>query len=220
MPPHPLLIIGAGAAGLMCAITAAKRGLPVHILDHANKPGKKILLSGGGRCNFTNRYASPQHYLSHNPHFCISALKRYPASRFEQWVQQQGIAYHEKKAGQLFCDHSAKDLLNALLTEAEKTGVQLQVDCTIEKITQSATPRFQVRTSHGTLSCHSLVIATGGLSFPTMGASPFGYQIAEQFGIPVQPVRAGLVPLTLRPEDLKKWSALSGLSLPITTQAI
>src|SRR3990167_4338744 len=220
MPPHPLLIIGAGAAGLMCAITAAKRGLPVHILDHANKPGKKILLSGGGRCNFTNRYASPQHYLSHNPHFCISALKRYPASRFEQWVQQHGIAYHEKKAGQLFCDHSAKDLLNALLQECKTAGVTFQLSCEINKITASTPHHFQLHTTHGLLETQALVIATGGLSFPTMGASPFGYKIAEQFGIPIQPVRAGLVPLTLRPDDLKTWSTLSGLSLPVTATTI
>ena len=208
-----VVIIGAGAAGLMCAIEAGKRGRSVLVLDHANKVGKKILLSGGGRCNFTSRYAAPGNYLSDNPHFCISALKRFTQFDFEALVQKHGVAYHEKTLGQLFCDESAKDILNLLLKECEQAKVKIQLDtevsCTAGKVA------FQLNTPAGKIQCQSLVIATGGLSFPSMGASPFGYHVAEQFGLKVLPVRAGLVPLTLHSKDLEILAPLSGLSVPV-----
>ena len=210
MNHYDVIIIGAGAAGLMCAIEAGKRGRRVLALDHSNKPGKKILLSGGGRCNFTNRYATPENFLSNNPHFCISALKRYSQHDFEALVQRYKIPYHEKTLGQLFCDDSAKDILNMLLTECQKVHVEIKLSTHIEKIEKRE--QFCLSTSQGKFSSDSLVIATGGLSFPTMGASPFGYKVAEQFGLKVLPVRAGLVPLTLHEKDLEKLAALSGVS--------
>jgi predicted Rossmann fold flavoprotein len=210
MSHHDVIIIGAGAAGLMCAIEAGKRGRRVLVLDHSNKPGKKILLSGGGRCNFTNRHASPANFLSNNPHFCISALKRYSQHDFEAMVQRYKIPYHEKTLGQLFCDDSAKDILNMLLTECEKANVEIKLSTHIETIEKRE--QFYLTTSQGKVTSDSLVIATGGLSFPTMGASPFGYKVAEQFGLNVLPVRAGLVPLTLHEKDLEKLAALSGVS--------
>lgn len=209
-----VLIIGAGAAGLMCAATAGRRGRSVLVLDHANKLAKKILLSGGGRCNFTNRYAEPENYLSSNPHFCISALKRYTQQDFEALVQKHAIAYHEKKSGQLFCDESAKDIVDMLAAECSKADVEIRLNCKIERIKK--TPQgFSLETSIGKVICTSLVIATGGLSFPTMGASPFGYKVAEQFQLKINPIRAALVPLTLHTEDLEKLSVLSGTGLPV-----
>lgn len=199
----------------MCAIEAGKRGRRVLVLDHSNKPGKKILLSGGGRCNFTNRYASPENFLSNNPHFCISALKRYSQHDFEAMVQRYKIPYHEKTLGQLFCDDSAKDILNMLLTECEQAKVVIQLQTHIEKIEKRE--QFCLSTNRGKVTSDSLVIATGGLSFPTMGASPFGYKIAEQFGLKVLPVRAGLVPLTLHEKDLEKLATLSGVSQEVMT---
>ncbi len=211
--PHTTVIIGAGAAGLMCAIEAGKRSRSVLVVDHANKVGKKILLSGGGRCNFTNRYASPGNYLSDNPHFCISALKRFTQFDFEALVQKHGLAYHEKTLGQLFCDESAKDIVNLLLKECDEAGVKVRLDTKIS-VTRGANG-FQLNTPTEQIHCQSLVIATGGLSFPSMGASPFGYQIAAQFGLKVLPVRAGLVPLTLHRKDLDILAPLSGLSFPV-----
>lgn len=212
-----VIIIGAGAAGLMCAIEAAKRQRRVLVLDHSNKPGKKILLSGGGRCNFTNLNATPENYLSQNPHFCISALKRYTPWHFLELVQKYKVAYHEKTQGQLFCDHSAKDILNILLAECEKYQVTIKMQCHIEKIKKHQ--HFQISTSLGQFSSEALVIATGGLSFPTMGASPFGYKVAEQFALQVLPVRAGLVPFTLLEKDLQHFQDLSGVSLPVIIHA-
>jgi predicted Rossmann fold flavoprotein len=203
-----VIIIGAGAAGLMCAIEAGKRGRQVLLLDHANKIGKKILMSGGGRCNFTNYNISPECYISHNPHFCKSALSRYTQWDFIELVKKYNIAFHEKTLGQLFCDNSAKDIVNMLLSEAAFASVNIKTGVEILKINEG----FSVETSIGNFTAQSLVIATGGLSIPTMGATPFGYKIAQQFGIKVWPTRAGLVPLTLHVEDKDRFAALSGVS--------
>lgn len=210
IPYYDAIIIGAGAAGLMCAIEAAKRGRRVLLLDHANKAGKKILISGGGRCNFTNIHTKPSCYISHNPNFCISALSRYTAQDFIKLVEDYRIDYHEKTLGQLFCDHSSKDIVKLLLSECERYQVTLLLNCDIHKLMQDS--GFVLTTSLGVFKSTSLVIATGGLSFPTMGASPFGYKIAEQFALKVYPPRAGLVPLTLMEKDLKHFKNLSGLS--------
>ncbi len=216
MQQQDVIIIGAGAAGLFCALHAAARGRSVLVLDHANKIGKKILLSGGGRCNFTNREASPQHYLSANPHFCISALRRYTQTDFEAWIKKHRIAYHEKTLGQLFCDDSAKAIVSLLEAECTKAGAAIQLHTLIQKVDALPDGKgFKLQTSQGLFACQSLVIATGGLSFPTMGASPFGYRIAEQFGLRVLPVRAGLVPLTLHKQDLERFAALAGVALPV-----
>lgn len=208
-----VIIIGAGAAGLMCAIEAGKRGRNVLVLDHANKAGKKILMSGGGRCNFTNYTTTPNNYISHNPHFCKSALSQYTAEDFIALVQKYKIAYHEKAHGQLFCDHKAHDILQMLLTECQENNVSIRLNTQIEKISNPHPDYFIVQTNVGIFNCQSLVIATGGLSIPTMGASPFGYKIAEQFGLNVWPVRAGLVPFTLQPQDKIKFAELSGIGL-------
>ncbi|WP_020409473.1 NAD(P)/FAD-dependent oxidoreductase [Hahella ganghwensis] len=195
----------------MCAITAGYRGRSVLVLDHANKPGKKILMSGGGRCNFTHLNSTPANFLSENPHFCISALKRYTPHHFLEWVERHGIEYFEKTPGQLFCQHSAKDILNMLLTEADWAGVEISLNTSIESVDRHQTG-YELNTSSGIIQCESLVVATGGLSIPTMGASPFGYRIAEQFGHQILPTRAGLVPLTLQPVDLERFSVLSGIA--------
>ncbi len=208
-----VVIIGAGAAGLMCAIEAGKRGRTVLVLDQGNKAGRKILMSGGGRCNFTNYEITPQNFICHNPHFCKSALSRFSQWDFLALVNEYQIPFHERDHGQLFCDNSAKDILNMLLAEAEKAGVQIQLKTEIEKIRKLDDGAFSLKTSQGDLLCQSLVIATGGLSIPTMGASPFGYQIAEQFGIKVWPTQAGLVPFTLQPVDKDKYSVLTGIAI-------
>jgi len=213
MQKTDVIIIGAGAAGLMCAIEAGKRGRKVLVLDHANKPGKKILMSGGGRCNFTNTQINPDNYISHNKHFCKSALSRYTAWDFIDLVNQHHIAYHEKTLGQLFCDHKSKDILDMLLSLCEKYGIKIYLDFTVKSIQKSNTQSFDIKSDQIHFQSQSLVIATGGLSIPTMGASPFGYKIAEQFGLKVWPTRAGLVPLTLHAEDKEKLSALSGISV-------
>ncbi|MBC3767917.1 NAD(P)/FAD-dependent oxidoreductase [Neptunicella marina] len=207
-----VVVIGAGAAGLFCAAQAGKRGRKVMLLDHAKRIGGKILMSGGGRCNFTNMYAEPGNYLSANPHFCKSALSRYTQWDFISLVSEYGIAYHEKTLGQLFCDNSAKDILNMLLKECDAAGVQLKTSCVISDI-QKTTNGFQLQTTLGEIQCESLVVATGGLSMPKLGASPFGYKIAEQFGLKVLPTRAGLVPFTLHEEDKTVLAELSGIAL-------
>lgn len=215
-----VVIIGAGASGLMCAIEAAKRGRKVRIIDHANKPGKKILMSGGGRCNFTNYSVEADNYLSHNPHFCKSALKRFTQWDFLARVQRYKIAYHERLHGQLFCDDSARDILDMLLAECRRYGASISLQCAVQRIAQDAGGGFQVHTNQGKLHCQSLVVATGGLSIPKMGATPLGYRIAEQFNIKVWPTRAGLVPLTLQPHDKEVFSALTGIAVPceVSTQ--
>lgn len=209
----PVIIIGAGAAGLMCAAQAAARGRQVLLLDHANKAGKKILMSGGGRCNFTNMYVEPANFLSANPHFCKSALARYTQWDFLELVGKHGLAYHEKKLGQLFCDHASSDILNILLSECEDQGVDLRLNTRIEQI-EKTSDGYQLHTSAGRFSCQSLVIATGGLSIPTLGASGFGYQVASQFGHQLLPTRAALVPFTITEPQLKALcSELSGTSV-------
>jgi predicted Rossmann fold flavoprotein len=206
-----VIVIGAGAAGLMCAIEAGKRSRKVLILDHANKPGKKILMSGGGRCNFTNYHIHPDKFISQNPHFCKSALSRYTQWDFIELVEKHKIPFHEKTLGQLFCDHKSNDILNLLLTECEQAQVEILLNATVENIGKLNDHHFKIKSTRGDFHCQSLVIATGGLSIPTMGASPFGYKVAEQFGINVWPTRAGLVPLTLQPAELEKFSILSGV---------
>jgi len=206
-------IIGAGASGLMCAIEAAKRGRRVQVFDHANRPGKKILMSGGGRCNFTNYTIAAENYLSHNPHFCKSALKRFTQWDFLALVQRYRIPFHERLHGQLFCDDSAKAILDMLLAECRDYGVQIALQCSVQQTTAAAGGGFRLQTTQGVWLSQSLVIASGGLSIPKMGATPFGYQIAEQFGVPVWPTRAGLVPLTLQPADKAIFSALTGIAV-------
>lgn len=207
-----VIIIGAGAAGLMCAIEAGKRNRSVLILDHANKVGKKILMSGGGRCNFTNYHVNHENYISHNPHFCKSALNRYTQWDFISLVQKHHIPFHEKTLGQLFCNGKSHEIVDMLLQECNQAGVMIQLNTAITAITQKAANLFSVQSEHEKFQCESLVIASGGLSIPTMGASPFGYKIAEQFGLKVWPTRAGLVPFTLQPEDKYVLETLSGVA--------
>nr|WP_272889619.1 NAD(P)/FAD-dependent oxidoreductase [Stutzerimonas stutzeri] len=208
-----VVVIGAGAAGLMCAFTAAARGRRVLLLDHANKAGKKILMSGGGRCNFTNMYTEPANFLSGNPHFCKSALARYTQWDFIEMVSRHGVPYHEKKLGQLFCDNKACDILDMLLDECLQAGVDLRLNTSVQSVERSE-DGYRLQSDVGELACQSLVIATGGLSIPTLGASGFGYQIARQFGHSVLPTRAGLVPLTITEPQLKGMcEALSGTSV-------
>lgn len=207
-----VIIIGAGAAGLMCAIEASKRKRRVLIIDHANKPGKKILMSGGGRCNFTNLNIHPDRYISHNPHFCKSALSRYTQWHFIELVKKYQIAYHEKTLGQLFCDDKAKDILNMLLAECDKYQAKIHLNESIQQIEQSGKNHFIIKTNCQHYRCSALVVACGGLSIPTLGASPLGYQIASQFQHKVWPTRAGLVPLTLHLQDKEKYASLSGIS--------
>ncbi len=215
-----VLIIGAGAAGLMCAAAAGARGRQVVVVDHANKVGKKILMSGGGRCNFTNLEVLPKHYLSGNEHFCKSALARFTQWDFIGLVLKHGIPYHEKKLGQLFCDNKAQDILNLLLDECAQVGADIYTHCEILAVTTLAEDqlpaRYKVVTSLGAIDCESLVIATGGLSIPTMGATGFGYQLAEQFKLPLKPRSAGLVPFTLAPAQLQQFSACIGSSLEVS----
>jgi len=208
-----VIIIGAGAAGLMCALTAAGRGRQVLLLDHANKPGKKILMSGGGRCNFTNMYTEPGNFLSQNPHFCKSALARYTQWDFIEMVGKHAVPYHEKKLGQLFCDNKSSDILGMLLDECDSAGAELRMDTRIEQI-EKVEGGYLLETSAGQFQCQSLVIATGGLSIPTLGATGFGYQVARQFGHTLLPTRAGLVPFTITDPQLKAiCTELSGTSV-------
>ena len=188
---YDVIIIGAGGAGMMCAIHAGKRGRKVLLLDHATKLGGKILISGGGRCNFTNKGTSPDQYISQNIHFCKSALTRYRPERFIQMVQEHGIAFHEKKLGQLFCDGSAQAIVKMLQAECEKSGAEFKLGCKIWKISRTENPKFLIETLSDHFTCQSLVIATGGLSLPKLGATGFGYEIARQFGLKtVEPVPA------------------------------
>ena len=208
-----VIIIGASASGLMCAVEAAKRGRHVVILDHANKAGKKILMSGGGRCNFTNYDVSSENYISHNTHFVKSALSRFTQWDFIALVESYQIPYHEREHGQLFCDDSSKDILNLLLNECKKANVTIQLKCDIINIEQKSEHHFIIQSSKDDYHCQSLVIATGGLSIPKMGASPFGYKVAEQFGLKVWPTTAGLVPFTLHKQDKETLADLSGIAI-------
>lgn len=209
------IVVGAGAAGLMCAIAAGQRGLRVLVLDHANKVGKKILMSGGGRCNFTNTGATPANYISANAHFCKSALARYTPAHFIELVERHGIRYHEKELGQLFCDESSKLIVELLLDECAAANVEVRTHCGIEQVVHADGGDFRLRTSQGAFSTPSLVVACGGLSIPSMGASDFGYQLAKQFGHDVLPTRAGLVPLTLTGKHAERLHDLAGVSLPV-----
>ncbi|POO56590.1 NAD(P)/FAD-dependent oxidoreductase [Agrobacterium rosae] len=209
-----VLILGAGAAGMMCAIRAGQRGRSVIILDHAKAPGEKIRISGGGRCNFTNVHAAPKNYLSSNPHFAKSALARYTPRDFIALVEKHHIAFHEKTLGQLFCDDSAKDIIRMLLAEMQAVGAKLRLQNEITLVEAIPTGGFRVSTSAGVIEAESLVMATGGKSIPKMGATGFAYRIAEQFGLGIIETRPGLVPLTLEPTQLEKLSALSGIAVP------
>ena len=205
--------MGAGGAGLMCARTAGLRNRSVLLLEHNNRIGKKILISGGGRCNFTNLNAGPENYLSKNPHFCRSALSRYPVSEFISLVQQYGIEFYEKTLGQLFCRTSSREIVDLLRAECRKAEVHLKTACTIYGIDRG--DQFHLQTTHGAMTADSLVIATGALSFPKLGATDFGYRVADQFGMPIIEPRPGLVPLVPQLADGRSWpfTELSGVSL-------
>jgi len=216
------IIIGGGASGLMCALTAGQRGKSILVLDSSNKVGKKILMSGGGRCNFTNYYIEPDCFLSNNPHFCKSALSRYTQWDFIALVEKHGIAYHERSHGELFCDNSAKDILKMLLDECAESDVEIKTKCQIEFIehaSDSAHPAYTIRTNTGVFSSSSVVIATGGLSIPTMGATGFGYEIAEQFNLSVLPRSSGLVPFTFSDKTKGITERLSGLATEVVMTA-
>ena len=218
MEKYDVIIIGAGAAGLFCAAQAGQRGLHVLLLDNGKKPGRKILMSGGGRCNFTNLYTEPAAYLSHNPHFCKSALARYTQWDFIALVNQYGIAYHEKTLGQLFCDDSAQQIVDLLMAECEKGQVTLRLRSEVLSVSRDDAG-YAVQLNGAEVRAGKLVIASGGLSMPGLGASPFGYRLAEQFGLRVYPTRAALVPFTLHKPLLEQLQTLSGVSLPATIEA-
>lgn len=212
MRQYDVVIIGAGAAGMMCAIEAGKRGRSTLVIDHADAAGEKIRISGGGRSNFTNLHTTPANFLSENAHFCKSALSRYTQHDFIKLVTAHGIAYHEKTLGQLFCDHSAKDIINMLQGLMKEAGVELKLGISVTAV-EKQDSGFVLTTTLGTVSCTSLVIATGGLSIPKMGATGFGYDIARQFGIDMIPTRAALVPLLFDEKLLAITKPLSGLSV-------
>jgi len=206
-----VIVIGAGAAGMMCALTAAQRGRKVVILDHYAKLAEKIRISGGGRCNFTNLNTKPDNYQSHNPHFCRSALSRYTPQHFIALLDKHDIGYHEKTLGQLFCDEGSEAIISMLKKECDDAGVNWMRPCEVGEVRRST--KFTVMTSRGLLESEALVIATGGLSIPKIGATPFGYKIAEQFGIPMTKLKPGLVPLTFHPEEWAAYADLTGASL-------
>ncbi len=215
-----VIVIGAGAAGLFCATQAGQRGRRVLVIEHADRVGKKIAISGGGRCNFTNTSTSPDNFVSQNPHFCKSALARYTPADFIALVEKHGIAYHEKKLGQLFCDGSAQQIIDMLLHECHDASVEIRCGCEVRRVDRrvdhdepSAKRSFILQTNQGTFHSASLVIATGGLSIAPLGATDFGYRIAQQFGLRIEETRAGLVPLTLPAPILKVLAALSGVSI-------
>ena len=208
---YDAIIIGAGAAGLMCAAQAGARGRRVLLLDHAKKIAEKIRISGGGRCNFTNIHTTAKNFLSQNPDFCRSALSRYTPKDFIALVEKHGIQYHEKKLGQLFCDESSQQIIDMLIAECNEGDVRLDMETKISSIEKKED--FLIKTSRGDFTCQSLVIATGGLSIPKIGATPFGYELAKQFGLKIIPTRAGLVPFTFESELLAKCKELTGLSV-------
>lgn len=209
-----VVVLGAGAAGMMCAVEAGRRGRTVAVLDHAKAPGEKIRISGGGRCNFTNMHSGPGNFLSGNPHFAKSALKSYTAQDFIAWVEANGIAYHEKTLGQLFCDGSARAII-AMLTDAmAEVGVELRLATEISVVRRNEAG-FLVETSAGTFAATSLVVATGGKSIPKMGATGFGYDCARQFGHAVTDIRPALVPFTWPASMAESWGSLSGISLTV-----
>lgn len=216
-----VVIIGAGAAGLMCAIAAGRRGRSVLVLEGSNKIGKKILMSGGGRCNFTNIHADASHFVGNNPHFCKSALSQYTQWDFIAMVEQCGIAYHEKTLGQLFCDDSSKDIVEMLGRECNDVAVTIKThsaDLSIEKASSNSHDRYSVHCSHGTFRCQSLVIACGGLSIPKMGATDFGYRVARQFDLQLVETRAALVPFTVTGTLHDLCVRLAGVSCSVSVQ--
>ena len=213
MLKYDVIIIGGGAAGLMCAMEAGKRGRSVLVIEHKERVGLKILISGGGRCNFTNLNAAPENYLSANPNFCRSALARFTPDDFIALVERHRITYHEKKLGQLFCDFTSRSIVDLLLAECTAGGVKIQVNCRVERVEKP--DAFRVGTERGEFTCESLVVATGGLSFPKLGATDLGYRIARQFGIKVTGTQPGLVPITLGADQQRVFGQLSGVSLDV-----
>ena len=217
-----VLIIGGGAAGLMCAIEAAKRGRSVTVVEHNAQIGRKILISGGGRCNFTNLDTRPENFLSQNPHFAKSALARYGPLAFVRLVERHGIRYHEKKLGQLFCDRSAAQIVEMLERECALAGARIVPSCTVNRLAKSEASQgelkglFKVDTNWGTYTPSSVVIATGGLSIPKIGAGRFGYTIARQFGLEIAEPRPALVPLLFTPADLSRFAGLAGVSTEVS----
>ncbi|WGO83609.1 NAD(P)/FAD-dependent oxidoreductase [Arsenophonus apicola] len=214
MEKFDVIIIGAGAAGLFCAANIGQKGLKVLVLDNGKKAGRKILMSGGGRCNFTNLYIDPTAYISTNPHFCKSALARFTQWDFIALVQKHHIPYHEKTLGQLFCDNSAQDIVNLLLTECKVAGVSLRFQSEITEI-KKIDNKYVVSVNEKVISSSALIVASGGLSMPKLGATPFGYRIAEQFGHNIQPTRAALVPFTLHKALLDVLQTLSGIAISV-----
>lgn len=212
MNNYDVIIIGAGAAGLFCALTAAKRGRKTLIIEHSAKIGEKIRISGGGRCNFTNIHTSPQNFISKNPHFCISALSQFSAQDFIALVEKHGIKYHEKTLGQLFCDNSSKEIIAMLLNECQQGNVEIRTEASVKKIAEKFILTLQ---NDEEISCKSLVIASGGLSIPKIGASSFGHDVARQFGLDIIAPYPALVPLTLFSQDLDELKSLSGVSFPV-----
>jgi len=211
VPDTDVVVIGGGAAGLFCAIEAGKRGRKVLVLEHADRIGKKIAISGGGRCNFTNLNTTAGNFISDNPHFCKSALARYTPADFVSLVEKHGIPYHEKKLGQLFCDGSSSRIIEMLLTEASEAGVKIHCGSIVRAVEKE--DLFKVETNNGTITSRSLVVATGGLSIPPLGATDFGYRLARQFGLTIRQPWPALVPFTLSRETLRELSPLSGVSL-------
>lgn len=212
MDHFDVVVIGAGAAGMMCAAEAGRRGRSVLVLDHAAKPGEKIRISGGGRCNFTNLNAAPSNFISQNPSFAISALRRYTQRDFVALVERYGIAYHEKTLGQLFCDGSSKQIIDLLLNEMRQANVELRLSTEVESV-EKVPEGFALKLSQGAVACRSLVVATGGKSIPKMGATGFGYDLAQQFGLKIVETRPALVPLTLEPTMLERLTPLAGVSV-------
>jgi predicted Rossmann fold flavoprotein len=208
-----VLILGAGAAGLMCAATAGYRGKKVTVVDMGKKAGRKILISGGGRCNFTNQNTQPNNYICQNPHFVKSALSRYSADDFIELVERHSVSYHHKTLGQLFCDDSAQDIVDVLLTECDWAGVSLDLRTEVLSVTKNDDQSYLVSPTGTNYLCQSLVVATGGLTMPKLGATPIGYKIAEQFGLNVLPTTAALVPFTLHDHDKQRFDGLSGISI-------
>jgi predicted Rossmann fold flavoprotein len=212
MPDFDVIVIGAGAAGMMCAAVAGQRGRRALLIDHAPKLGEKIRISGGGRCNFTNIHCAPENFLSRNPDFCRSALARYTPRDFIALIEKHGIGYHEKKLGQLFCDESAQQVIAMLRAECDSNRVEWRMPCNVKAIRKTG-ETFVVSTDNVELTSTSLVIATGGLSVPKLGASPFGYKVAEQFGLSIVAPRPGLVPLAFDAGELARYGDLAGISV-------
>ena len=210
-----VIILGAGAAGLMCAIEAGRRGRRVLLLERADRIGKKILISGGGRCNFTNLHTSPENFLSTNRHFAKSALARYTPADFLSLVEKHRIPWHEKKLGQLFCDRAASDITTMLERECRDAGVEIRLNVRISEVKRPAAHHFTIQTENATFTAPRLVVATGGLSIAKIGATSFGYDRARQFGLGIQPPRPALVPLVFSERDRKRWSDLAGVSTEV-----